>query len=300
MPFATVKTGTTICYEVRGEGEPLLLVMGLGRQLVSWPDAFVDGLVERGFQVILFDNRDIGLSSKGTMPMKPTSFFRSIAGALSRRFVQHEYLLSDMADDSAGLLDVLGIERAHIVGVSMGGMITQQLAIAHPDRVLSITSIMSTTGDRRVGRAKTSIALKLAKLSKGGRETYVDREVEIFRLISGSSFDEAEYRALAVRELARDYTPDGTARQFAAIFASPDRTPLLSALNVPALVVHGLEDILVTPSGGLATVKAIPGARLLAFADMGHNLPKLRIPEILDAIVENTHRATARTPAPVG
>ncbi len=294
MPFTTVRTGITLAYEVRGEGEPVLLVMGLGRQFVSWPDAFVDGLVERGFQVILFDNRDIGLSSKGTM--KPPSILRSIAGALSRRFVHHEYLLSDMADDAAGLLDVLGIQRTHIVGVSMGGMITQQLAIAHPGRVLSITSIMSTTGDRRVGRPKTSISLKLARLSRGGRETYVDREVEIFRLISGSSYDEARTRAVAVRELARDYTPEGTARQLAAIVASPDRTPLLRRLNVPALVVHGLEDTLVAPSGGFATVKAIPGARLLAFAEMGHNLPERRIPEILDAIVENTMRAAV----PVG
>lgn len=284
----------TLCYEVRGEGEPLLLVMGLGRQFVSWPDAFVDGLVERGFQVILFDNRDIGLSSKGTM--KPPSIPRMIAGGLSRRFVKPEYLLSDMADDAAGLLKALEIERAHIVGVSMGGMITQQLAIGHPDRILSITSIMSMTGDRRVGRAKTSIALKLAKLSRGDRETYVDRQAETFRLISGSSFDEATLRALAARELARDYSPEGMARQLAAIVASPDRTPLLRTLNVPALVVHGLEDTLVAPSGGFATLKAIPGARLLAFADMGHNLPAHRIPEILDAIVENTRRAAA----PVG
>lgn len=287
----------TLCYEVRGEGEPLLLVMGLGRQFVAWPDAFVDGLIHAGFQVILFDNRDIGLSTKGTT--KPPSIPRMLAGALSRRFVKPEYLLSDMADDAAGLLEALGIECAHIVGVSMGGMITQQLAIAHPGRVSSITSIMSMTGDRRVGRVKTSIALKLAKLTKGTRDTYVDRQAGTFRLISGSSYDEAETRVVAARELARDYTPDGTARQAAAIFASPDRTPLLHTLNVPALVVHGFEDPLVTPSGGFATAKAIPGARLLAFPDMGHNLPKHRIPEILDAIVENTHRAAALTPTPV-
>ena len=292
MPFATVSTGMTLSYEVRGEGEPVLLVMGLGRQLVAWPDAFVDGLVHAGFQVIVFDNRDIGLSAKGKS--KPPSMIRMIAGAVSRRFVKPEYFLSDMADDAAGLLEALEIERAHIVGVSMGGMITQQLAIAHPDRVLSITSIMSTTGDRRVGRARTSIAVKLVKLSKGGRETYIDREAEIFRLISGSTYDEAPTRAVAARELARDYTPDGAARQAAAILASPDRTPLLRTLNVPTLVVHGLEDTLVTPSGGFATTTAIPGARLLAFPDMGHNLPQHRIPEILDAIVENMSRATTR------
>lgn len=292
MPFATVSTGMTLCHEVRGEGEPILLVMGLGRQLVAWPEAFVDGLVERGFKVIRFDNRDIGLSTKGKS--KPPSMARMVSGALSRRFVKPEYLLSDMADDAAGLLEALEIERAHIIGVSMGGMITQQLAIAHPDRVLSITSIMSMTGDRRVGRAKTSLGLKLAKLSKGGPETYLDRQAEIFRLVSGSSFDEKETRGVAARELARDYTPDGTVRQAAAILASPDRTPLLHTLNVPALVVHGLEDTLVTPSGGFATTKAIPGARLLAFPDMGHNLPQHRIPEILDAIVENMSRAATR------
>lgn len=298
MLFATVRTGMTLCYEVRGEGEPVLLVMGLGAQLVSWPDAFVDGLVERGFQVIAFDNRDIGLSTKGTS--KPPGVARSLAGALSRRFARSEYLMTDMADDAAGLLDSLGIARAHIVGVSMGGMIAQQLAIDHPDRVLSITSIMSTTGDRRVGRAKTSILPKLLKLTKGGPETYVDRQAEVFRLISGSSHDEADVRTIASRSVARDYTPDGTARQAAAVLASPDRTPLLRTLNVPALVVHGFEDTLVAPSGGFATTKAIPGARLLAFADMGHNLPKNRIPEILDAIAENNGRAAVLSPIPLG
>ena len=290
MPFATVSPGMTLSYEVHGEGEPVLLVMGLGAQLASWPDAFVYGLVERGFQVVAFDNRDTGLSTKGTS--RPPSTLRSIAATVARRFAKPEYLLSDMADDAAGLLDVLGIERAHIVGVSMGGMITQQLAIGHSGRVSSITSIMSTTGDRRVGRVKTSIAFKLVRLSRGTRETFVDRQAEIFRLISGSSYDDAELRTIAGRSVARDYTPDGAARQAAAILASPDRTPLLRTLNVPTLVVHGLEDTLVTPSGGFATTKAIPGARLLAFPDMGHNLPQHRIPEILDAIVENMSRAS--------
>lgn len=292
MPSAAVGTGMTLEYEVRGEGDPALLVMGLGAQLVSWPDAFVQGLVDRGFQTITFDNRDTGLSTKGTW--KPPSIAQTLAATLSRRFAKSEYLLTDMADDAVGLLDALGIARAHVIGVSMGGMIAQQLAIAHPDRVLSLTSIMSTTGDRRVGRAKLSILPKLLRLSRGERDTYVDHQAEIFRLVSGSSYDEAEVRAIAARALARDYTPDGTARQAAAIFASPDRTSMLGSVSAPALVVHGLEDTLVAPSGGLATTRAIPGARLLALPDMGHNLPSRRIPEILDAIVENAGRTAAR------
>ncbi len=262
--------------------------MGLGGQLVSWPDAFVGGLVDRGFKVIVFDNRDIGLSTKGTST--PPGIPKTFAASVSRRFAKSEYLLSDMADDAAGLLAELGIERAHIVGISMGGMIAQQLAIDHADRVLSIASIMSTTGNRRVGRPKSSILPKLLKLTKGGAETFVERQAEIFRLVSGRSYDDAEARRLAARGLSRDYTPEGTARQAAAILASPDRTAGLRSVKVPALVVHGLEDTLVAPSGGFATTAAIPGARLLAFADMGHNLPSGRIPEIIDAIVENTKR----------
>ncbi len=288
MPSVTVQTGMTIHYEVRGDGEPLLLVMGLGGQLVSWPDAFVDGLVDRGFKVIVYDNRDIGLSTKGRS--KPPGIFKTFAASASRRFAKSEYLLSDMADDAAGLLAELGIERAHIVGISMGGMITQQLAIDHAGRVLSIASIMSTTGNRRVGRPKTSILPKLLRLTKGGPETYVERQVEVFRLVEGSSHNEEQTRLLAARALARDYTPDGTARQAAAILASPDRTSGLHSVRVPALVVHGLEDTLVAPSGGFATTKAIPGARLMAFPDMGHNLPSHRISEIIDSIVENTKR----------
>lgn len=281
----------TLHYEVRGDGDPLMLIMGLGGQMVSWPDAFVDGLVNAGFKVILFDNRDIGLSTKGSS--KPPTVAQTLAATLSRRFAKSEYLLADMASDAAGLLDVLEIERAHIVGISMGGMITQQLAIEHQHRVLSMTSIMSTTGNRRVGAAKTSILPKLLKLSNGGPDTYIDRQVQIFQLVEGSSHDEALTRELAARALARDYTPEGTARQLAAIAASPDRTPLLASVKVPALVVHGLEDTLVKPSGGFATTKAIPGARMLVFPDMGHNLPAGRIPEIIDAIVDNAKRVTA-------
>jgi pimeloyl-ACP methyl ester carboxylesterase len=290
MASTTVSTGITLEYEVHGEGDPLLLVMGLGGQLVAWPATFIAGLVDRGFQVITFDNRDIGLSTK--IDAAPPTKTQTAMFSISRRFAKSAYLLSDMAKDAVGLLDALNIERAHVVGMSMGGMIAQTMAIEHPSRVRSLTSIMSTTGNPRVGRPKTSVLLRAGKLNRGSRETFPDRQAALFKLFSGSLYDELEIREVAKLSVERNFTPDGTARQMAAIMASPDRTPLLKKLNVPTLVVHGLEDGLVQPSGGYATTKAIPGARLLAFPDMGHNLPQARIPEILDEIKRNTLRAS--------
>ena len=290
MASTTVSTGITLEYEVHGEGDPLLLVMGLGGQLVAWPASFIAGLVDRGFKVITFDNRDIGLSTK--IDAAPPTKLQSAMVSISRRFAKSAYLLSDMAKDAVGLLDALSIERAHVVGMSMGGMIAQTMAIEHPSRVRSLTSIMSTTGNPRVGRPKTSVLLRAAKLTGGSKETFADRQATLFKLFSGSLYDELEIREVAKLSLERDFTPDGTARQMAAIMASPDRTPQLKKLNVPTLVVHGLEDGLVQPSGGYATTKAIPGARLLAFPDMGHNLPQARIPEILDEIKRNTSRSS--------
>jgi len=290
MASTTVSTGITLEYEVHGEGDPLLLVMGLGGQLVAWPATFIAGLVDRGFQVITFDNRDIGLSTK--IDAAPPTKTQSAMFSISRRFAKSAYLLSDMAKDAVGLLDALNIERAHVVGMSMGGMIAQTMAIEHPSRVRSLTSIMSTTGNPRVGRPKTSVLLRAGKLTRGSKETFPDRQAALFKLFSGSLYDELEIREVAKLSVERNFTPDGTARQMAAIMASPDRTPLLKKLNVPTLVVHGLEDGLVQPSGGYATTKAIPGARLLAFPDMGHNLPQARIPEILDEIKRNTLRAS--------
>ena len=289
MASTTVSTGITLEYEVHGDGDPLLLVMGLGGQLVAWPATFVAGLVDRGFKVITFDNRDIGLSTK--IDAAPPTKTQSAMFSISRRFAKSAYLLSDMAKDAVGLLDALNIERAHVVGMSMGGMIAQTMAIEHPSRVRSLTSIMSTTGNPRVGRPKTSVLLRAGKLTRGSKETFPERQAALFKLFSGSLYDELEIREVAKLSVERNFTPDGTARQMAAIMASPDRTPQLKKLNVPTLVVHGLEDGLVQPSGGYATTKAIPGARLLAFPDMGHNLPQARIPEILDEIKRNTLRS---------
>jgi pimeloyl-ACP methyl ester carboxylesterase len=289
--MASLQTnGITLEYEIQGTGTPLLMIMGLGGQLTSWTPGFVEELVARGFQVVTFDNRDSGLSTKGTL--KPASMSRQILGTLARRFANSEYKLADMANDAAGLLDGLGIASAHVVGMSMGGMIAQSLAIAHPEKVRSLTSVMSTTGNKRVGRIGLKAMPKLAKLTVGDESTYVDRSVAIFDIVSGSSFNESEARATAQRDRARSYCPDGTARQTAAIMSSPDRTPQLQALRVPTLVVHGMEDVLVTPSGGMATAKAVEGARLLMFPDMGHNLPKKRHAEIAEAILENSERAS--------
>jgi pimeloyl-ACP methyl ester carboxylesterase len=175
--------GITLEYEIHGVGQPLLLIMGLGGQLSSWSPGFVEEFVSRGFQVITFDNRDSGLSTKGTM--EPAPMGRQILASFSRRFSKSEYKLVDMANDAAGLLDGLGIESAHVVGMSMGGMIAQSLAIAHPKKVRSLTSVMSNTGNKRVGHIAFKALPKMAKLTSGDQSTYVDRSVSIFRIVSG-------------------------------------------------------------------------------------------------------------------
>lgn len=287
--------GVTIEYDIRGEGQPLLLVMGLGAQLIHWPDEFVTQLADRGFRVIRFDNRDIGLSTK--MPGTPPGRARTIGGLLSRRLAKSEYLLSDMADDAAGLLDHLGIERAHVVGVSMGGMIAQSLTIGHPAKVASLTSIMSNTGDRRHGKPAMALIRRAPQLLNSDPEKMLDNGVAIGRLISGPHFDEKAERELIQRAVERDGDATGTARQIMAISASPDRTAGLRKVTAPTLVIHGLRDVLVLASGGIATAKAVANSRLLMFPDMGHDLPRQRWDEVIDAIVANTERAPSHLAA---
>ena len=282
--------GITIEYETRGQGDPLLLVMGLGAQMTDWPDEFVTGLVDAGFQVIRFDNRDVGLSTEFTW--KAPSQVRTVLGMMARRPVKAEYLLSDMATDAVGLLDALGIESAHVVGASMGGMIVQTMAIEHPTRVRSLTSIMSNTGDRKNGRIAGKLITKVVRLPAPTRETAVERSVTTFRLVSGPHFDESEHRLLAKGNLERSYRPEGAARQTAAIAASPDRTPGLRRVKVPTLVVHGLVDPLVKPSGGVATAKAVPGARLIMYPDMGHDLPRPRWADLFAEIRRTADQAS--------
>lgn len=296
MPVAAAN-GLSLEYDVHGpeDGPPVVLVMGLATQLVAWPRAIVDRLVEHGHRVIRFDNRDIGLSSTiDAPPPSPRELMRAIA---SRRLARSSYLLSDMARDVVGLLDHLGIERAHLVGASMGGMIAQELAIGHPHRVLSLTSIMSNTGDRRNGLVAPALLPKLraTMLSPAPSTTpeWIERGVQGFGLIAGPLWDEADTRAMVTEAAGRSIEPYGRSRQLMAIAASPDRTPGLRRLRLPTLVIHGLRDPLIGPSGGIATVRAVPGARLLLLPDMGHDLPAPRRLEIADAIAQNAARADA-------
>lgn len=281
--------GITIEYEEQGSGDPLVLIMGLGGQLIDWPQGFVEQIVDQGFRVIRFDNRDSGLSTEFTST--PPSTSQLAKAMLLKRLLQAEYLISDFADDTAGLLDALGIESAHVVGVSMGGMIGQALAIEHPDRVRSLTSIMSTTGSRRVGQPTARLIRKTARRPVPTRETAVEMGVEMFREVCGPTYDPDEFRRLAQAAVDRSFRPAGTARQTAAIMASNDRTPGLRRLQVPTLVIHGLLDTLVRPSGGVATAKAVPGSRLLMFNDMAHDLPSTRWTEMAEAIRRNADRA---------
>lgn len=282
--------GITIEYDIRGSGtgEPLLLVMGLGGQLTDWPSDFVDLLVDEGFRVIRLDNRDAGLST--SFDWEPPTVAKMAAMSLTRRAPDVGYHLRDMATDAACVLDVLGIGSAHVVGASMGGMIAQTMAIQHPARVRSLTSIMSTTGDRKAGRPERRLLAKAARLPPPSRETAVDRAVQMFKLIGGGEFDETEFRARAAANVARSYRPEGTARQLTAIMAAPDRTAALSRVNAPTLVVHGLVDPLVRPSGGVATAEAIPGSRLVMYPGMGHDLPRSRWSELVAAISRNAQR----------
>ena len=286
--------GITIEYEISGSGPPLLLVMGLGGQLVDWPQDFVDQLSER-FTVIRFDNRDIGLSTK--FDWTPPARSAALKQRFSRKAPEVGYYLADMADDAVGLLDGLNISQAHVVGMSMGGMIAQSVAIAHPDRVLSLTSVMSTTGNPRVGGVDPKLIVPFVRRPPTTLANAEDESVWIFQRISGPHWDEATHRESQAVSIGRNFCPDGTARQLAAIMASPDRTPQLQKLDVPTLVIHGLVDRLVVPSGGIATVKAVPGARLLMLPDMGHDLPAPRFGEMVDAITMNTERAAAGVPA---
>lgn len=284
----------TIEYEEQGEGEPLLLVMGLGGQLIDWPPDLIEMLVDNGFRVIRFDNRDSGLSTEFAHEAPPTR--RQLLKTLVlRRDLAAAYTLSDMATDAVGLLDALEIDRAHVVGMSMGGMIAQQMAIDHAARVASLTSIMSTTGGPRVGRPKAKIMVKAVRRPEPSPETAVEQGVELFRDISGPTFDEAGFRELFQADLERSYRPKGTARNFAAILASGDRTEQLQRLDVPALVIHGMVDALVKPSGGIATARAIPGSTLMLFNDMGHDLPHTRHLEMAEAITTNAARARVMT-----
>jgi pimeloyl-ACP methyl ester carboxylesterase len=267
------RSGIHIAYERRGNlTDPVvLLIMGGAAQMIHWPDGFLDALLRRGLQLIRFDNRDAGRSTHFHDAPRP-----DLPAALAGDFSSASYTLSDMAADTVGLLDALEIDAAHVVGASLGGAIGQTLAIEHPTRVLSLTSMMSTTGSVTVGQPHPETLRSVF----GGppattRQAVIDRAVRAFGIIGSPGYptDPAAIAERASLAWDRGHDEIGIARQGLAFVASGDRTARLQKLDVPALVIHGLSDTLVDPSGGRATAAAIPGAELVLIEGMGHNLP---------------------------
>ena len=279
MPAAAAN-GITIEYETFGEqgDPPVLLIMGFGGQLTLWDEKFCRALGDRGYYVIRYDNRDVGLSTWLDDAGEP-----DILGLLTGTETA-PYSIADMAADAAGLLDALGLDRAHIVGVSMGGMIAQAFAIDFPDRVTTLTSIMSTTGDPSVGQPSPEALAALVPTPPASREEAVDQGAAMWKVIGspGFPFDEAAVRARAGAFYDRAFHPAGNTRQFAAIATQPDRTAALGAVTAPTLDIHGADDPLVDPSGGEATAAAVPGARLVLVPGMGHDMPE----ELTDRFVD--------------
>ncbi len=250
-----------ICYESFGpdDAPTALLVMGLGAQLTVWPAGLISELLDRGFRVIRFDNRDAGLSTKSAGD--PPDVMALYAQFISGQPIDAPYTLSTLAADAVGLLDVLDIPAAHIVGASMGGMIVQTMAIEHPDRVLSLTTIMSTTGHTEVGQPDPESMMAMLTPAPTDRDGAIRQSVETTRIIAGDLFDEERSRSVATESYDRCFNPAGTAFHLVAVAASGDRTEALGALDVPTLVIHGRQDSLIGLSGGEATAAAIPGCR---------------------------------------
>jgi pimeloyl-ACP methyl ester carboxylesterase len=281
-----------LCYETFGDpADPaLLLIMGLGTQMVGWPEEFCGMLAARGLFVIRYDNRDCGRSTRMRQFRPPT-----LRQLLLRDKTAAGYSMADMADDGAALLDHLGIDRAHVAGASMGGMIAQTMAVRHPSRVLSLASIMSNTGHLWKGVPGLRIYPVFMRRPAADRDAAIDSAVATFRLIGSPGFprDEDELRRTLELSYERGYNPAGTARQLAAILAAGDRTEQLRGITAPTVVIHGTRDRMVMPSGGRETAKAIPGARLVMIEGMGHDLPRGAWDRIIDAIVSNIERADA-------
>ena len=281
--------GIDIAYETFGDpgDPPAVLVMGLGTQMLAWPDELCEQLAESGLYVVRFDNRDCGLSTH--LDHLPVPSLRDI---LLRR--RPPYRIDDMADDTVGLVDALGLGPVHLVGASMGGFIAQTVAVRHPERLRSLTLMMTSTGSRRVGQAKPKLFGRLVR-----RRVVTDRHeamsaaVETFSIIGsqGYAFDEDYLRDLAGRSYDRAYYPKGYLRQLAAVAAQHNRTRDLRRITVPTLVMHGLHDPLVASSGGLALARTIPRSRLVAFSGMGHDLPRALWPDFVTEITALTKRA---------
>jgi pimeloyl-ACP methyl ester carboxylesterase len=295
MARATVNDGIELEYEEIGSPDDptLLLVMGLGGQLIAWPDAFCAMLADRGNHVVRFDNRDCGLSSKldGVTIDVGAVMTSALAG---QPYADAPYTLTDMASDAAGLLDHLDVDQAHVVGMSMGGMIAQHLAVEHSERVLSLTSVMSTTGEPEYGTPDPEALPLLLAPPPTERTEVLERAAGAFRIIGSKRYaDDDAAKELAGRSYDRSFYPEGVSRQLAAVASSGPRTDRLPTIKAPTLVIHGRDDRLVAPSGGQRTAELIPGASLLLVADMGHDLPQPLWPLIVDVITRHTTLATA-------
>lgn len=289
--------GLELCYETFGDpaAEPLILIMGLGAQMIQWDDDFCRQLAARNFRVIRFDNRDIGQSSK-LSGGKPLSALELLKLRLFKIPVKAPYRLRDMAEDTVGLMDALGLASAHLVGASMGGMIAQEIAISFPQRLRSLTSIMSTTGNPKLpGPTREAMAMLMAPPPKS-REEFLERFARTWKVLRVGSFpeDEALDHARAERTFARGLNPAGAGRQLRAILASGSRKERLRTVRTPTLVIHGTVDPLVHPAGGKDTAASIPGARLLMIEHMGHALPIPMWPQIIDAIDRHAHGASVK------
>jgi pimeloyl-ACP methyl ester carboxylesterase len=256
----------------------VVLIPGLGGQVPYWRPELIAPIIDAGFRVIRMDNRDAGFSEH--LDGVRVNVMRVVETLEAGGEPEVPYLLSDMADDIAGLLDALEIDRAHIVGSSMGGMIAQTFAIRHPDRIRTLTSIMSTTGNPDVGQATPEMQLALFTPPPADREAAIESTIEYNRTAWADYFDEARSRETAAMNLDRVVYPQGTGRQFAALLASGDRTPELKKIAVPTLVIHGEKDPLIDISGGVATAEAIPGADYWVMKGAGHDLP----PELFDEL----------------
>jgi pimeloyl-ACP methyl ester carboxylesterase len=289
--------GIDICYEIFGDAnaEPMFLIMGLGAQMIHWDDDFCAQLAARGFRVIRFDNRDIGKSSRLAGGKRLTA-----VELLKLRFlkipVAAPYKLLDMAEDTTSLMDALGIQSAHLVGASMGGMIAQEIAISFPQRVRSLTSIMSTTGNPKVPPPTREASAMLMAPPPATKEEYFVRFAQTWKILRAGSFpeDEALDRSRAERTYERGLNPAGVGRQLRAILASGNRKERLRSVKAPTLVIHGTVDPLVRPEGGKDTAASIPGAKLLMIKGMGHALPIPMWPQIIDAIDKHAHGAAAK------
>lgn len=288
--------GIRLAYDDFGNANDpaILLIMGMATQMTAWPLSFCQGLVDRGFYVVRFDNRDVGLSEKMLTAYIPSTLSMMLKAALNRPLTV-SYKLGDMANDAIGLMDALKLDQAHVVGVSMGGMIAQILAAEQPTRVLSLTSIMSSSGDPHLPRARKKVTRALLKRYLGFVKPSLESTMDFQRLIGSPGFPQGddELREKVTAAFQRSFYPPGFARHMAAIMASGSRVDLLKTITAPSLVIHGRDDVLVPVASGIDTAKQIPNARLEIIEGMGHNLPESLVPTLMELTAGHVSAVTS-------